>query len=265
MPPTCPEPPATARVIVALDGMGGNAALALAQTLQPLGVTFKLGLERLYADGFQTLDTLQAMGCRVFVDVKLHDIPTTVGQATRALVTRGVTLLNVHTLGGVAMMQAAAQAAHAAFEEFSRQNSEATPPIVLGVTILTSTTQAVLNDELGIPHSTGDTVMHLARLAQQAGLGGVVCSPHEAQTIRAALGRGFRIVTPGVRPKNWQTADDQRRVLTPGEAIAAGADDLVVGRPITQAADPLAATQAIIAEITAALAAQDTQGTANPC
>jgi orotidine-5'-phosphate decarboxylase len=176
---------------------------------------------------------------RVFLDLKYHDIPAAVAGAVAEAARLGVTLLTVHAAGGSAMLRAAATAAAAA---------GAARPRVLAVTVLTSLDRATLLRELGVPMAVEGQVMRLADLARTTGCDGVVASPHEAARLRSALGRDFLIVTPGIRP-GGSAADDQARVATPAAARRAGADYLVVGRPVTAAADPVAAAAAIVAEL----------------
>ncbi len=235
---------AAERVLAALDVPDLASALALVETLQPHVGGFKVGLELCTAAGVpQVVSAVAAAGGAVFLDLKLHDIPNTVAGAVRSVCALGpaVRMLTLHTQGGAAMLRAAVEAA-AAFP--SR-------PLLLGVTVLTSMDQATLNDDLGVPARLEEHVVHLARLAQRCGLDGVVASPHEAAAIRRACGDELLIVTPGVRPAA-AAANDQRRVLTPAEAVRAGANYLVIGRPITAAGDPAEAAAAIVAELEAA-------------
>ncbi len=224
-------------IFVALDMRSVDRALALAVSVKPYVGGLKIGLEFINACGPDGIRTIVETGLPVFADVKLHDIPNTVAGAVRALAPLQTALLNVHVSGGTAMMQAAAQAA-----------AEFTPrPKVLGVTVLTSLGAADL-ETLGVQASPLEQVTRLARLAKDAGLDGVVCSPKEIAAVRAACGEDFLIVTPGVRPRGAALAD-QRRVMAPGEALEAGADILVIGRPITGEPDPAAAARAILADL----------------
>ncbi|HMQ32333.1 MAG TPA: orotidine-5'-phosphate decarboxylase [Chloroflexaceae bacterium] len=229
------------RVLVALDTPGLDAALDLARTLRPHVGGFKVGLELCTAAGApRVVEAVVAAGGAVFLDLKLHDIPNTVAGAVRAVCALGpaVRMLTLHCQGGAAMLLAAAEAAAAAPHR----------PLLLGVTVLTSVDAAALRDELGVAAGLEEQVAHLARLAQSCGLDGIVASPLEVGAIRRACGPGPLVVTPGVRP-GWAVAGDQRRVLTPDEALAAGADYLVVGRPITAAPDPAAAAARLVAEL----------------
>lgn len=225
------------RVIVALDFPSAREALDLAARLDGAKCRVKVGKELYTAAGPTLVEQLARSGFDVFLDLKFHDIPNTVAAACRAAAGLGVWMLNVHALGGRAMMEAG----RAAFE------SQARRPLLIAVTILTSMGERELR-EVGIAGDPADAVTRLARLAQASGLDGVVCSAQEARVLRSALGDAFKLVTPGIRPAGASNAD-QQRVTTPAQAIALGADYLVVGRPITRAPDPLAALDAIRAEI----------------
>ena len=183
---------------------------------------------------------------RVFLDLKFHDIPNTVAGAVREATRLGVFMLNVHASGGIAMMRAAAESARAAATEFKIAR-----PLVLGVTVLTSLDRRALALEVGVPSTVEQHVVDLAQRAREAGLDGVVASPQEIRALRRAMGPRWVIVTPGVRPAARAAGDDdQARTATPAAAVAAGADYLVVGRPITQAPDPIAAARAILRDLT---------------
>jgi len=221
------------RIIVALDVPALPEAERLAGLLAGKVGLFKVGLELVGAAGPEAVRRLAAAGHRVFWDAKLHDIPNTVAGGAAAVGRAGATMFTVHSLGGRTMIAAAREAV----EAFSPR------PLVLAVTLLTSMNEQTLA-EVGIAGPVGERVPALARLAQEAGADGVIASPHEVRAVRAACGSGFLIVTPGVRPSG-EAAGDQRRVATPAEALAAGADYLVIGRPITRAANPAAAAAAI--------------------
>ncbi len=225
-------------LIIALDHADAEAALALARRLDPARVRVKVGKELFTAAGPAVVDELQALGFEVFLDLKFHDIPQTVAGAVRAAAARGVWMVNVHAGGGLRMMEAARDAA----VEFGESR-----PLVTAVTVLTHLDAADLRD-LGIADAPGAQVQRLARLAQQAGLDGVVCSAREAEALRTEWGPDCRLVCPGIRPAG-STADDQTRIQTPQAARAGGVDDLVVGRPVTRAEDPAAAAEAILAEL----------------
>ncbi len=235
------------RVLVALDVPTLEAATALVHQLRGHVGGFKVGLELCNAVGVpQVFTALQAAGSgSLFLDLKLKDIPNTVGRAVAALVAVGgaqLRMLTLHSDGGTAMLRAAAEAATATA---ARQGTP--PPLLLGVTVLTSMDAAALV-ATGVPDAPAAQVVRLARLAQQAGLGGVVASPHELRPLRVACGDDFILVTPGIRLAG-DVPGDQQRVSTPAAARADGADYLVVGRPITAAADPLAAVHALCATL----------------
>jgi orotidine-5'-phosphate decarboxylase len=225
------------RVIVALDFAEVKSALALAQRLDPAQCRVKVGKELFTAAGPALVEQLVSRGFGVFLDLKFHDIPNTVAAACRAAERLGVWMLNVHACGGRAMMEAAREAVTA----------RAGAPKLVAVTLLTSMTEADLA-EIGMPGAAHEVVRRLALLAQNTGLDGVVCSGREAALLRESCGMDFCLVTPGIRPAD-AGADDQQRVMTPRGALAAGADYLVIGRPITRAPDPLAALNAINADI----------------
>ena len=221
-------------VIVALDCSENERLLYLADILRGEVETVKVGLEAFSHMGPGIIDMLRDSGYRVFVDLKLHDIPHTVSGAVAALVRRGAGMLTVHTSGGRAMLEAAAEAV--------KREADAAgiaPPLLLGVTVLTSLDDADLT-EIGWSARSEETVLSLAELGMQAGLDGVVASPHEVAALRAVLGQEAVIVTPGIRPEGGD-AHDQARMATPREALSAGADFLVIGRPIIAQGDPLAA------------------------
>ncbi len=236
-------------LIVALDFDSLSSALKFAKQVADLVGMFKIGSQLFTAAGPQAVREIAALGPGIFLDLKFHDIPNTVAGAILSCAAMpGVQLVNVHALGGRAMLHAAAQAISAA------QPMGADRPRLLAVTILTSMDQKAMR-EVGIGGASQSRVLKLAQLAKKAGVDGVVASVKEARTIRRACGRDFLIITPGVRPKDKVSAskdDDQARTATPAEAIRAGADFLVVGRPILAASDPRAAAQAVVDEITAA-------------
>ena len=225
------------KIIVALDFSDAASALALVERLDPALCRLKVGKELFTAAGPELVRALVARGFEVFLDLKFHDIPNTVGAACRAAARLGVWMLNVHASGGRRMMTAAREAIA----------DLPTPPLLIGVTVLTSMSAEDLG-EVGVSDPPADQVRRLARLTQACKLDGVVCSAQEAAVLRADLGPDFRLVTPGIRPAGAD-AGDQRRVMTPAEALRAGASDLVIGRPITGAPDPLAALRAIRDEI----------------
>ncbi len=225
------------RVIVALDCPDAKEALALAGRLDPALCRVKVGAELYTAAGPALVEKLQQSGFGVFLDLKFHDIPNTVTGACLAAADLGVWMINVHALGGRAMMEAARAA-------LARKRAA---PKLIAVTLLTSIGAADMG-EMGLSGDPREAVSRLAHLAQACGLDGVVCSAQETPTLRRQLGNGFWLVTPGIRAEG-AAGDDQKRVATPRQAIAGGADYLVIGRPITRAPDPLAALRAINAEI----------------
>lgn len=228
----------TPRVIVALDYPEATPALALARRLDPAACRLKVGKELFTAAGPVLVRELVDKGFGVFLDLKFHDIPNTVAAACRAAAQLGVWMLNVHACGGRAMMQSAKEAV----EAVPRQ-----PPLLIAVTVLTSMDEAALR-ETGVQKSPREQVLHLATLARDSGLDGVVCSAQEAVDLRMRMGPEFALVTPGIRPAG-SDAGDQSRIMTPAAALHAGADYLVIGRPITQAPDPLAALDEINQQI----------------
>lgn len=225
------------KIIVALDFPDAASALALVSRLDPALCRLKVGKELFTAAGPDLVRTLVGRGFEVFLDLKFHDIPNTVAAACRAAASLGVWMLNVHASGGRRMMEAARDALA----------DLAHPPLLIAVTVLTSMSGEDLA-ETGVADGPAEQVLRLARLAQSCQLDGVVCSAQEAAMLHTRLGADFRLVTPGIRPAGADTAD-QRRVMTPVEALKAGATDLVIGRPITGAIDPLAALQQIRSDI----------------
>lgn len=238
-----PPAPTSARdrLIVALDVSCAREARDLVHRIGDEAGLYKVGLQLFTAEGPGFVRELVSSGRKVFLDLKFHDIPNTVGQAVRQAADLGVSMLTVHGTGGMAMLKAAVEAA-------------AGRVTLLAVTVLTS-----MNDEdlqqMGVSGRALDQALRIASLAQAAGFGGVVSSPREAAQLRRSLGEGFAIVTPGVRPAG-SALNDQQRVATPGEAIASGATHVVVGRPITHAADPAEAARAITGEVQRAQAAR---------
>ena len=230
------------RVIVALDYDNPQRALALAERLDPAACALKVGKELFVTAGPEPVRALIGRGFRVFLDLKFHDIPNTVAQACAAATRLGVWMINVHASGGRTMMTAARDAVARAATEGGTPR-----PLLIAVTVLTSLVDADLA-EVGLQRSAADQALALAQLTAACGLDGVVCSSVEAPRLRAVLPADFRLVTPGIRPAG-SAKDDQARTNTPEAAIANGADYLVIGRPITQADDPLAALAAINASL----------------
>ncbi|WP_299584974.1 orotidine-5'-phosphate decarboxylase [uncultured Microbulbifer sp.] len=226
-------------IVVALDYDSADAALAMASQLDPSLCRVKVGKELFTIAGPDLVRTLVDRGFQVFLDLKFHDIPNTVAAAVKAAARLGVWMVNVHAGGGERMMRAAAEA----LAEFGERK-----PLLIGVTVLTSTTPEELA-AAGVVAPLGEHVLDLAVKARSCGLDGVVCSAREAKSLKAACGSDFKLVTPGIRPRGSDTGD-QRRTLTPSEALSQGADYLVIGRPITAADNPLVALQDILSEIT---------------
>ena len=221
-------------IVVALDFDNKFNALQLIDKLDPSMCRLKVGKEMFTLFGPQLVKEIHDRGFDLFLDLKFHDIPNTVAKAVTAAAEMGVWMVNVHASGGLAMMEAARRALLPYGDN---------APLLIAVTVLTS----MSDDELkliGVAGSAEDQVRRLARLTQKAGLDGVVCSARESSMLKAELGADFKLVTPGIRPAG-SDAGDQKRIMTPAEAMAAGSDYLVIGRPITQAADPLATLQAI--------------------
>ncbi|AUB83335.1 orotidine-5'-phosphate decarboxylase [Candidatus Thiodictyon syntrophicum] len=231
-------------IIVALDVAAKAPALALVERLDPTRCRLKVGNELFTRLGPSIVRTLHKRGFEVFLDLKFHDIPNTVAAACAAAADLGVWMLNVHCTGGAAMIAAA----RARLDQVG--GARRPVPRLIGVTVLTSLDADDLA-AVGCPGEPRERVLRLAELGRRAGLDGVVCSPQEAALVRRALGPGFLLVTPGVRPAG-AAVGDQKRVMTPAQAIAAGADYLVIGRPITGAPDPAAALAAIEQELTVA-------------
>ena len=225
------------KIIVALDFPGAVPALALAHRLSPELCRLKVGKELFTATGPILLEQLMRGGFEIFLDLKFHDIPNTIAQACKAAASLGVWMINVHALGGRKMLEAA---------QIAVSNS-ARPPKLIAVTMLTSMAQEDIA-ELGIQFTPEEMVLRLAKLAQEAGLDGVVCSAQETAMLRKQCGNKFSLVTPGIRPAH-ASLDDQSRVMTPQAAMQAGSSYLVIGRPITKASDPLQALLAINQDI----------------
>lgn len=232
-----------AQLVVALDVPSPQQAEDLIDRLYELDLIYKVGMEPLYGYGERMFSYLEARDVRHFVDAKLHDIPRTVAAGVAQLVRHGTHIINIHALGGREMMSAAVQAA----SERARELAMSPPPHVFAVTVLTSMNQSDLL-EVGLRGDPLENALRLATLAKEAGCSGVVCSPHEVRDIKRQLGPEFLTLTPGIRPSG-AAHGDQKRVTTPADAIRAGSDYLVVGRPITEASDPVAAAEAILDEM----------------
>lgn len=227
------------KIIVALDYANTASANALIDRLDPALCKLKVGKELFTTAGPAFVESLVKRGYDVFLDLKFHDIPNTVAKACQAAANLGVWMLNVHASGGLPMMQAAQEGLDKAFGDRA--------PLLIAVTVLTSMDEATLHS-MGITRSLNDHVLALASLTKQAGLNGVVCSAQEASMLKQSLGADFCLVTPGIRPKD-ANQDDQTRIVTPEHALSLGAHYLVIGRPITQAPDPLVAINTIIKNI----------------
>jgi orotidine-5'-phosphate decarboxylase len=230
------------RLVVALDVPDRASALRLVEQLSGIVGMFKIGSQLFTAEGPELVREIIRSGERVFLDLKFHDIPNTVAGAVEASANLGVSILNVHTLGGSEMMRAAAHSVG------DRGLLWITRPAVLGVTVLTSMDRADLAD-IGIKSDVASEVVRLATLARDSGLDGIVASPHEIRLIREKIAaEGFIVLTPGIRPA-WSAKKDQKRIATPGAAIRDGADFIVIGRAITDSAEPRAAAERILEEI----------------
>ena len=225
------------RIVVALDFAEADAAMSFVQRLDPARCRLKVGKELFTRAGPALVRQIRAAGFEVFLDLKFHDIPNTVGAACAAAAAIGCWMLSIHAQGGVAMMSTARR----------QLDSVARRPLLIGVTLLTSMGDTDLRD-LGVTGSPAEVVLRMARLALRAGLDGVVCSPQEVRLLRRELPQGFLLVAPGIRPAG-SDAQDQVRTATPAAAVQGGADYLVIGRPITRAPDPLQALILIEEEI----------------
>ena len=222
------------KICLVLDVDSRDKALGLVRSLHDLTGMFKVGLQLFTAEGPSLVRDIIAAGGQVFLDLKFHDIPNTVRMAAREAARLGVSMMTIHTSGGSAMMWAVAE----------ELQSLPTKPLVVGVTVLTSLDDGGLR-EIGVTSGMHEQVVRMARLAADSGLDGIVCSPQEIQTIRSAVRPDFKVVTPGIRMPG-QSADDQQRTATPREAIAAGADFIVVGRAVTKAPHPRAALEGLL-------------------
>lgn len=235
---------AAGRIMVALDYPDAAAAEGLLRSLEGIPCYMKVGMQLFYAAGPDFVAGLKERGYRIFLDLKMHDIPNTVKGGAGSITKLGVDIFNVHAAGGVRMMEAALEGVDAAFNSTGSQKR----PAVIAVTQLTSTSRLTLNEEIGIEGSVEDAVLRYARIAKQAGLDGVVASPQEVQSIKAACGAAFQTITPGIRPSGADV-NDQSRIMTPREALEAGTDYMVIGRPITAAPDPREALESILREM----------------
>ena len=239
-------------MVLALDVNNFKKAEELVDKLTDYVGVFKIGNQLFTAEGIKVIKMVQEKGGKVFLDLKFHDIPNTVARAAEVVSKLGVYIFDIHTSGGYEMMKATVEA--------SKKLSFAlgiSKPLILGVTLLTSINQEILEKEIGIKKSLEEQVVHLSKLAEAAGLDGVVASPWEIKALRAACGKNFVILTPGIRPvclcdayrQAGKSDDDQKRIMTPQEAIKLGADFIVIGRPITNATNPVKASQEILKEM----------------
>ncbi|GKU78394.1 orotidine-5'-phosphate decarboxylase [Paenibacillus sp. L3-i20] len=236
---------AAGRVMVALDYPDAKAAERLIEELKGIPCYMKVGMQLFYAAGPSFVESLKKRGYYVFLDVKMHDIPNTVKGGANSVTRLGVDMFNVHAAGGTAMMEAALEGVEQAMI------AGGTKPSVIAVTQLTSTSQEVLNEQIGITGSVESAVLRYAELAKAAGLNGVVASPSEVVAIKEACGVAFQTVTPGIRPVG-AALNDQSRIMTPSDALRQGTDFMVIGRPITASPNPRAALESIIEELTQA-------------
>ena len=242
------EQAAREMVCLPLDGLHTlDEVRSLVEELSPFVGRFKVGKESFTRFGPQIVQMVRHHGSGVFLDLKYHDIPNTVRGAARAAAEMGVAMFNVHASGGVAMMAAARQGV----EEVGPDQENR--PDIIAVTVLTSIDEAVLNDECGVPGSVGDQVLRLAKLTESAGLDGIVCSAADMDALRGRLKPGFLFVTPGIMGTSTPAGADQKRVLSPGRAVAAGSSVLVVGRAITGAPDRRVAAREVLQDIASVL------------
>lgn len=230
-------------LIVALDTSDPNDAMNLIYKLKNQTSFFKVGLELFSACGPEIIKKIKDEGCKVFLDGKFLDIPNTVSKAVANVVRYKIDMLNVHLTGGIHMLQLAKEALVKTAKEIN-----ISPPKLLGVTVLTSIDENILQSDLRTQTELEEYVLHRAKVAKEANLDGIICSAHEVKKVRSEIKNNFLIVTPAIRP-SWAESNDQKRVLTPYEAIKNGADYIVVGRPITHAKDPKEATRRILEEI----------------
>jgi orotidine-5'-phosphate decarboxylase len=241
----------TERIIVALDVQTRGEALSLVEEL-PDAEIFKVGLTLFSAEGPSLLKEIQSHGKKIFLDLKLHDIPHQTAGAVRAGLGHGIHIMTLHASGGREMMVRASDTA----EQEARQTGVA-KPLLLAVTVLTSLKRDQLR-EIGMDEKVNEQVLRLARLAKESGMDGVVCSPKEIDIIKGEFGRDFLVVSPGIRP-SWSAAQDQKRILTPGEALKKGVDYMVIGRPITRASSPSEAFLKIGEELYRAVNSSDSK------
>lgn len=231
------------KIVVALDTSDYDQACLWVKELAPYVGYFKVGKELFISFGPRIIEMIKNTGGRVFLDLKLHDIPNTVAKSSAVITSYGVDIFNVHASGGMEMMQKTVEAVR---NEADKRRIAV--PTMLAVTVLTSLNDAVLKDELKWQNNAKDQVLNLASLTKEAGMDGVVCSPQEIEIIKEKVGTDFEVLTPGIRPA-WSQKNDQKRIMTPKQALDAGADYLVIGRPITQADDSIEAARLIVEEM----------------
>ncbi|MDP8218694.1 MAG: orotidine-5'-phosphate decarboxylase [Candidatus Theseobacter exili] len=231
------------RIITALDVDTIDEALEISEKIGYKAKTVKVGSQLFTRVGPEIISALKKKGKNVFLDLKFNDIPNTVAMSAEAAFALGVKIFNVHVSGGKEMMKACMNSVKSVAEK-----NDGVRPVVLGVTVLTSMDEKEMSDDLGIKRSLAEQVRSFARLAKESGLDGVVASPKEIRLIREDCGENFIILTPGIRPE-WSVKNDQKRIMTPSEAIKAGADYLVIGRPITNSSDPAMAFEKIVEEV----------------
>jgi orotidine-5'-phosphate decarboxylase len=231
------------KLIIALDVSDAKQALSIVDMLGDYAGVFKVGFELFVSAGPEVVEEIHKKGKKVFLDLKFHDIPNTVTKAALAATRLGVYMFNIHTSGGLEMMK---RCRDSVAELCLKENIQR--PKIIGVTVLTSLDNGILKNELSVSHGIKTHVKHLALLAQKAGLDGVVASPHEISMVKQHCGKGFLVVTPGIRP-SWVPPDDQKRTATPKEALKNGADYIVMGRGILRQEDPIKALELISLEI----------------
>lgn len=230
------------RIIIALDVNGEKEAIDLIERLEGKASFVKVGMELFYGTGYSLIEKLKMRNLKIFLDLKLHDIPTTVGRASAQLTRLGVDMFNLHVAGGIKMMESAINFSEAALISGQKK------PTIIGVTQLTSTDDTILKNEIGINGTVQETVIKYAALAKEAGLGGVVCSPLEVIQIKKAFGQEYITVTPGIRLEKGNN-HDQKRVTTPKEAFNMGSDYIVIGRAITENKEPALAFDSLISSL----------------
>ena len=230
------------KIVLALDVETLEEAKKLVDELNPYVGTFKVGLQLYTGFGNEIIDYIKSKNSNFFLDVKLMDIPNTVKKASENIVLRGANFYNVHALGGLEMMKQSKEGAYKAAEKLGKK-----PPLILAVTVLTSISQEVLDNEIKVNTQVRELAINLAKLAKEAGLDGVVASVHELRAIKEACGEDFKVLCPGIRPL-WSLKDDQTRIATPAQALKDGADFLVIGRAVTAAEDRVEAMKKIYEE-----------------